>query len=182
MSPRTPFPTRLLLLSLWGASHAAHAETPPGLAGPAQGFGVGLVAGDPSGLSIAYRPPSGPTYLQAAAGWSFSDDRLSLNGDWLWTITDLEIPGEPDHLFPVYVGLGGRLRLGTDEQINQDGRANSLGIRVPVGISYMPRPVGIDVYLELAPTLILLPETDVSFALGLGARLYPFRKVIKIKM
>jgi hypothetical protein len=163
-----PLTALLLLLT---TTTAAHAETPPGLAGPAQGFGVGLVVGD----------PSGPTYLQAAAGWNFGDDTLSLNGDWLWTFTSLSIPDEPDHAFPIYVGLGGRLRLGTDK-ILKEGRANSVGFRVPVGISYTPRPVGVDVYVEIAPTLVLLPETLVDVTFAFGARIYPFRKVVKIRM
>ena len=167
---------------LLGMLATAQAETPPGLEGPAQGIGIGLVAGDPSGLSVAYRPTSGPTYLQAAAGWSFTNETLSFNGDWLWQYTEFGVPNEPDHVFPLYVGLGARFRLGEDQRVSETGRANSLGIRVPVGISYTPKPLGLDVYFEVVPTLLLLPETSVGLAAGLGARLYPFRKVVKIRM
>ena len=182
MTAAAPRTAPLLLLAALLAPSAVHAAAPPALSAPAQGFGVGLVAGDPSGLSVAYRPPSSPAYLQAAAGWSFGDETLSLNGDWLWTFTELSIPDEPDHLFPIYAGIGGRLRLGRDSALKESGRSNSVGIRFPVGISYNPQVFSADVYVELAPTLVLLPETKVALGGAIGIRLYPFRKAIQIRM
>ncbi|MFT4976600.1 MAG: hypothetical protein ACI8S6_002505 [Myxococcota bacterium] len=166
---------------LLGASIAA-AAPPPALAGAARGIGLGLVAGDPSGLSVAYRPPDASSYLQLAAGWSISEERLSLNGDYLYTITTFASPDDPALTFPVYVGLGGRLRLGQDNAISEVSRANSLGLRIPAGIAFTPQTVAIDVYLEVAPTLVVLPETKIDLGFGIGIRAYPFRKVVQIRM
>lgn len=164
--------------------HHALAAPPPALQGPAEGLGIGLVAGSPSGLSLAYRP-GGDTYLQFAAGWSLDLDdddnnndvgRFHLNADYLYTITKLTIPEEPSLVFPFYVGLGARFRFRGDDQIddNDDGQDSSLGLRVPIGIGLTPANFSMDVFLELVPNLILFPETDFGFDAGIGARFYFF--------
>jgi len=171
-----------MITALLLSASIAAAAPPPALEGEARGIGLGLVAGDPSGLSLAYRPPDASAYLQAAAGWSVSDENLSFNVDYLYTVTTFASPDDPALTFPVYVGIGGRLRLGQDSAISEVSRANSVGARIPVGIAFTPQNVAIDVYLEAVPTLIVLPETKIKVGGGIGIRVYPFRRVVQIPM
>ena len=158
------------------------AAPPPALDGAPQGIGVGLVAGDPSGLSLAYRPPDSDAYLQAAAGWSLSDEKVSINLDYMYTIITFDSPDDPSLTFPVYVGAGARVRVGRDELISDFNRASSIGARIPVGVAFTPQNVAMDIYLELVPTLVILPETTITVGAGIGIRVYPFRKVVQIRM
>jgi hypothetical protein len=104
--------------------------------------------------------------IQAAAGWSLTEGRLNINADYLYDITRIETPDTPGVAWPVYVGAGARLRLGAE------GEGEGLGVRVPVGMRLEPEDLRLDVYLEVAPVLLLLPETTVTFDAGLGARFY----------
>jgi len=137
------------------------------------GFGIGVVAGEPSGLSLAYRPGD-QWMLQAAAAWSFPNNRLHLNLDYLYNITILDAPELGDVRFPVYVGIGARLRMGDDWDRNWDGDWDheGLGVRVPIGIALLPDRAPFDVFLEIAPALILIPATEGELDGGIGARFY----------
>lgn len=171
----------ITMVLLLGAVTAA-AAPPPALEGAAHGFGTGLVAGDPSGLSLSYRPPDADSYLQAAAGWSVSDETLSFNVDYLYTVAIFDSPDDPALTFPVYVGAGARARLGEDRAVEEVGRASSIGLRVPLGIAFTPQTVSLDVFVEVVPTLVLLPETTITLGGSIGVRVYPFRKVVRIRM
>lgn len=153
---------------LWGLAATAHASDGP------YGFGIGVVAGDPSGLSFGYRPGD-EWMLQAAAGWSLVNDRLHLNVDYLYNITILQAPDAGGVSFPVYVGVGGRLRLGDDwdDDWDNDGWDDEgVGLRVPIGIAVLPDRAPFDVFLEIAPAIILIPETEGEVDGGIGARFY----------
>ena len=168
----------LLLPLLLSTRADAAVNQPPGLGGSAEGFGVGLFVGGPTGLALAWRP-GGPSYLQGVVGWSIPDERLALSGDYVWTITELTGAAEPNLVFPIYVGLGGRVRIdGDDDENDKKDRDNwngsYFGLRVPVGIAFTPRNTAIDVYFEIAPSINLLPDTDVDLDGGLGVRFYPF--------
>lgn len=171
-----------MLTALMLSASIAAAAPPPALAGGAEGLGLGLLLGNPSGLSLSYRPPDAASYLQASAGWNFQDETFSFNGDYLYTITTFASPDDPALTFPVYAGVGGRLRLGEDRAVSEVGRANSLGVRLPIGIAFTPQTVAIDVFLEVAPTLIVIPETKVRLEGGVGVRVYPFRRVVQVRM
>ena len=64
---------------------------------------------------------------------------------------------------PLYFGLGLKLGFGNDVHI---------GIRVPIGLNYMFDEVPIDIFVEVAPGLQLVPATAFDIDGGLGARYY----------
>jgi len=47
-----------------------------------------------------------------------------------------------------------------------------LGIRFPVGVAYLFDDAPVDLFLEVAPTLDLVPGTYLDFDAGLGVRYY----------
>lgn len=178
-------PLLLALLLLVGGSRPAAAAPgeigvtrhPTGLEGVPEGFGIGLQVGEPSGLALALRRDE-VTNLQAAVAWSFSDARLHVNADYTRALFVFETEDAPNVRFPFYVGLGGRVRVSGDNGGSSnnnrrgDDEGSSIGARVPIGITVLPREQRVDVYLEGAPVLLVLPEADVGWDAALGVRFY----------
>lgn len=130
-------------------------------------FGLGLIAGDPSGLSLKYWKGS-TNAIQGSLAWSFLENGyLRANADYLWHEYDL-IKVEKGSL-PLYYGPGvtrwaGRIR---------DGRSGAnIGVRGVCGLEYIFKDAPFDIFLELAPTLDLAPSTGLWLQGGLGARHY----------
>jgi hypothetical protein len=139
------------------------------------GFGIGVIVGEPTGLS-AKKWLSDTTAIDAAAAWSFSDfNSFQIHVDYLWHNYDLiktkELPGQ----ISVYYGVGGRIKL----KGSNDGKGNEtkdedarLGVRVPVGLSYTFKENPVELFAEVVPLLDVVPETKLGIGAGIGARYY----------
>lgn len=137
-------------------------------------IGVGLILGEPTGLSAKYWL-SDAHAIDAAAAWSFDEnDAFQLHGDYLWHRYEWLMPKNIRGTLPVYFGIGARLKLqdegGPGDRHNQD--ENIFGIRVPLGVNYLPYNGPFDLFAELVPILNLAPDSDLAFSAALGARLY----------
>jgi len=125
-----------------------------------QKFGLGVIAGEPSGIS-AKMYLSQNDAVDAAASWSFIKDTIYLHADYV-----RHFPGAIDkdfQDFTLYAGLGGLIEL--DD-------SSALGVRIPVGINYFFPTLPIELFVEVGPALLLIPETDFTFTGGIGARFY----------
>lgn len=129
------------------------------------GFGMGIILGEPTGLS-AKLWTSGDNAFDLAAAWSFrnyhnnhNDGSILLQADYVWHFFNAISVSKGK--LPVYVGIGGRVVLADDP---------SFGVRIPVGIDYLFADAPIDVFLELVPILDLSPETDFGVGGGIGIR------------
>lgn len=142
----------MFLLAAAALSTNAHAQA-------RQGFGLGLVAGEPSGLTVAWAA-SEQRAFQSHLSWSVVNDRMRVSADYLQTVAVLDTSGPR---LPVYVGLGGVVSVGEPAW---------LGARIPLGVALIPRQVPIEPFLELAPTVYVFPDTDVDLEGALGARIY----------
>ncbi|MFO8064101.1 MAG: hypothetical protein ACQETQ_05035 [Spirochaetota bacterium] len=139
----------LSVLSLGGAF--AETET----------FGLGVLLGEPTGISAKLRLDD-TSALDAAAAWSFiGQGAFYFHADYLFHFNDvLHVhPGE----LPVYVGIGGKVLLKDDPR---------LGARIPVGLAYEFADAPLDVFFEIAPGVGIFPETDIDFGGGIGMRYY----------
>lgn len=126
-----------------------------------EGFGIGIILGEPTGLS-AKKFVSSSTAFDAAAAWSFRHEAaLHLHADYLFHNYSL-IAVEQGRL-PLYYGIGGRIKLADDPLV---------GVRIPVGLSYEFADAPVDIFLELVPLLDLVPETDFDFNGAIGVRFY----------
>ncbi len=127
-----------------------------------EGYGLGLVLGEPTGISFKTWT-SQQNAIDAALAWSFAgpEEVLHIHGDYLWHFYDL-IEVEEGQL-PLYVGAGGRLQF-YDEV--------GLGFRIPLGITYLFEDVPIDIFLEVVPILNLIPATEFDLDAGIGVRYY----------
>lgn len=159
-----------LLLGAAGAQGLEVGERPevkPLLPGEPTGFGAGVVLGEPSGLALSQRLGT-VGLIQAGAGYDFSDQRLHISADYVQNYAILESDSTPYMRYALSVGVGGRLLVDSGTNFNE-----GLGVRFPVGFTLLPRESALDVYIELAPTLLLIPSIDAIVEGGLGVRVYP---------
>ena len=126
-----------------------------------RGFGLGIVIGEPTGLS-AKLWTSSSNALDFAAAWSFKGDgHLLLQADYVWHSFDL-IRVSSGRL-PLYYGIGGRVIFADDPLV---------GVRIPVGLNYQFATAPIDIFVEIVPILDLIPSTDFDLGGGLGVRFW----------
>ena len=130
------------------------------------GLGIGIMVGEPSGLS-AKKWLNSNNAIDAGIGWSFSENGSThLHADYLYHNYDLIKIS--DSKIPLYFGIGGRFKFKNDEK----SVGNSIGVRVPVGLSYMVSSAPFDIFAEIVPILDLSPDTRFSFNSALGVRYY----------
>jgi hypothetical protein len=122
-------------------------------------FGLGMQLGEPTGLNAKLW--TGQTNaVDFGLAWSFEGrDEMVMQVDYVWHSFDV-FPVSSGEL-PLYFGIGGRAIL-RDEPI--------LGARIPVGITYMFETFPLDVFVEIAPILNLMPSTEFDLGGGFGAR------------
>ena len=106
--------------------------------------------------------------MDLAAAWSFSNaDAFLIHADYLWYKKNLfPIDREPIDL---YFGVGGRLLT------HGDGRHRNstvFGPRFPVGLRHMFHNPPLEIFLEIALVLNLIPDTDADGNVGIGARFF----------
>lgn len=173
MTPRCPCPTRApwLLLALlcalfWTAP--ARAAAPIGLAKEPRGFGLGVILGEPTGLCAAWRGSGDSTYDMAVA-WSVPDHKVHFHADYLHQLVSFRDPASPAVEFPVYVGVGPRVRLGDEFQ---DGSSSILALRLPVGLAIQGGKVPVEGFVEAVPVLVLYSDTRLDFDAAIGVRVY----------
>lgn len=129
-------------------------------------FGLGVMIGEPTGIS-AKLWTSNSNAFDFGLGWSVigrgtnSSNRVYLHADYLWHAWNVIHSTER---FPLYYGIGGRLRSG--------GNEGSIAVRGVVGLAWMPRQTPIDIFLEVAPSFQLTPSTGIVVDAALGARYY----------
>ncbi len=127
------------------------------------GFGAGVILGEPTGLTVKHWV-SDITAFDAAAGWSFEGrTSLHLHANYLFHDFDM-IPVEKGHL-PVYAGLGARFK-------GREGRSDRLGVRVPVGLAYHVEEIPLEVFGEVVPILDLTPDSRFSLNAAIGVRYF----------
>ena len=125
------------------------------------GVGLGLIVGEPTGVSFKYWTGS-TTAIDAALAWSFIDGgAFHIHGDYLFH--NMRLISVPEGLLPFYYGIGARIKTANNTK---------LGVRVPLGLAYLFQSAPIDIFLEIVPILDLTPKTDFAINAALGARYY----------
>jgi hypothetical protein len=126
------------------------------------GLGLGIVIGEPTGLSFKQWMTSG-TALDAAAAWSFEKEgAFHVHVDYL-----VHQPGlaEADvGRVLLYAGIGGRVKAEEDD--------SRIGVRIPLGVDYVLAGPPLDVFFEVAPVLDVAPKTAFRINGGIGVRYY----------
>jgi opacity protein-like surface antigen len=141
---------------LLAAAMAAAVFVPASAEAQVSGFGVGLVVGEPTGLTA--RGQYGSNSYQSHVAWSFKDEgNLSISLDYLRSLENAEN-------IPLYLGLGLGTSFASDFGLNA---------RVPVGVSITLNSAPVEIFGEFAPGLAILPEINFYWGLAAGGRYYP---------
>ena len=128
-----------------------------------KGFGLGVILGEPSGISGKLWNGKN-TAIDGAIAWSLGQkDAFHLHGDHLFHDFGL-LPVEKG-LLALFYGIGGRLRFEEDHDTR-------IALRIPVGLSYLFAGAPLDLFLELVPILELIPGTEFDMDAGIGIRYY----------
>ncbi|MFO7651548.1 MAG: hypothetical protein R6X13_09455 [bacterium] len=111
------------------------------------GFGLGLMGGNPSGLSAkVWTSPR--VAIDAGLGYSLWYGRaLHFHGDVLWHTNSL-MQSSADGYLPLYIGVGARVVMADDN----DYPDMRIGLRVPFGLEYVFNSVPIGLFVEVVPT------------------------------
>ena len=133
-------------------------------AAPKQGLGVGIIVGEPTGISL--KKWTDDTHaIDGAVAISLSDsDAFQLHADYLiHNFSSLSTP-EMKGATPWYYGLGARLR-------SRNGDTH-FGVRVPLGVNYLFADSPLDFFAEVAPVLDIAPKAALDLNGAIGLRFY----------
>lgn len=135
------------------------------------GFGLGVIVGEPTGISFKSRM-SARSAVDGAAAWSVSDENaFQFHMDYLLHNYDLFTVEGIEGRLPFYFGVGGRVKFHDDSSAGDDGDT-VVGVRLPLGINYLAAGPPLDFFFEIVPTMDLVPDTDFELNAGLGMRFY----------
>jgi hypothetical protein len=125
-------------------------------------YGLGIIVGEPTGLSGKLKL-SEVNSFDGAIGWSFNKySAFHLHADYLFNVVKL------GYDFPLYVGVGGRIKLSSGDK----GDDSRLGIRIPIGVVYQPASKPFDIFFETVPILDLVPSSEFNWNAAAGVRYY----------
>lgn len=141
----------VLLAVLWSAPARAESGA----------FGLGLILGQPTGITGAYEL-SDRTAIDAALGLALFDDRdFYVHVEFLWYLPTL-LGGDGVEL-SAYLGIGGFFVTHNDPVI---------GARAPFGLSLDFSAAPLQIFLEASVLLAVVPDFDGDVRGALGFRYY----------
>jgi hypothetical protein len=137
-----------------------------------EGVGLGVIVGEPTGFSLK-KWLNDRDAIDAAAAWSFSEnDSFQLHADYLRHKHELlKAPTLPGELL-VYFGAGARIIFKESNGRGEDDDDTFVGIRIPLGITYLFVETPVDIFAEIVPILDIAPETDLDINAAIGIRYY----------
>lgn len=144
------------LFAVFLMTSAAHAED----------FAVGVILGDPSGLSAKMKYDAGHSLDGALAYSSGKHSGMQFHVDYLWDRA--RSWGTTQGPLDMYYGLGGRLISYNDDR---DKSQISIGPRGSIGLSFNVHNPNIELFGELAMVLDVAPSISADLDAGVGARI-----------
>jgi len=155
-------PVKYLLTALFILMGISESNAQP------RNLGIGLIIGEPTGLSLKlWRSPT--KAIAMGLGWSVFDNqndpqttRIHLHMDFLRHSYNRISSQER---LPVYYGIGGRFIGGSETQ-------SSLALRGVLGIAWEPASTPLDLFLEIAPSLQVVPSSHFNLDAALGIRYF----------
>jgi hypothetical protein len=169
---RSVLTTAATALGLWLVVSAASPRAARAEGGP---FGLGLILGSPTGVSMKYYLGESGQAIDAAIGGAFSKSGLHVHVDYLWH--PFMLVQEAAFNLPLHAGVGVRL---LDHDRGKDGDDDlHAGLRLPVGLTFDFKEVPLDVFLEVALILDFHGEHGIDddqlgldINAGVGVRYY----------
>jgi hypothetical protein len=126
------------------------------------GSGVGIIIGEPTGLSGKFWT-SEKNAVDIGVAWSFvHEGSFHLHADYLWHSFNVFKTNQP---IALYYGVGGRMKASRYH-------GGNLGFRGTIGLDYFVAEAPFDIFIEAAPIMDLTPSTELEFNGGLGFRYF----------
>jgi hypothetical protein len=170
------------LAALIGAALASPAPAHATEVGTARRFGLGFALGSPTSIVGKYFLDQRNAIDFGVGFWRYGRNcdggpppgrrcdnfgYLGLAADYLWQ----EPLATGSAKLDWHIGAGGRLWVGDDQYYNDNNVA--LAARMPVGLDLtFDRPNFLEVFLELAPVLFIVPGVDFDIEAFVGVRFY----------
>lgn len=132
------------------------------------GTGIGIIVGEPTGLSLKSWL-SAKSAITVGAAWSFRNDgSLLLWADY--TLHSFNITGASSpRSLAFYYGIGGKVGF-VDR--NDNDNETVIGARVPLGLMLPIGDAPVEIFLEVVPTVDLSPDTDFGVNGGIGVHFF----------
>ena len=132
-------------------------------------FGLGLILGDPSGISA--KISTGPVNsVNLVLGYDLNphyygccrdNGQFYMGGDYVWY--NYELIHVTKGRLPLYYGPG----------VNATFASNSaVGIRGVVGLEYQFAGAPFDLFIEIGPGIRVIPNTEGNMEAGFGSRFF----------
>jgi hypothetical protein len=177
------FVSSLFAINSFAATESSIYKGRPNSASNGGDFGLGLMLGEPTGLTGKYWL-SETSAIDAGFAYSFGNYTTVL-ADYLWHFPGAFASAGPSgNEFVPFVGIGGVLFIsgnswnGTYRDSNapffvgSSGNSAAFGARIPLGIEFLPKAAPIGIFAEIDPGIGLLPSTFGFFGGEVGARFY----------
>ncbi len=127
---------------------------------------IGFILGSPTGLSYK-RDLGNNKSIDAALAYSLRDqESLVVHSTYLFE-KEYQFDIEKVATLFAYFGVGLRLAIIDEGKHNDD---ISMGFRFPLGLTYDLNSPNIQIFSELSAVTNFIPDTDIDFDLGIGAR------------
>jgi hypothetical protein len=125
------------------------------------GFGLGIILGEPTGVSFKSWVGRREA-IDVAVAWSFDGEgAIHIHADYLFHNFRLFRIEKGDLV--LYYGIGVRVKTVHRTQV---------GIRIPLGLSYLFERDPIEIFFELGPIMNVTPKTLFRMTTGVGVRYY----------
>ncbi len=149
---------KLRIMAFVAIALAVAAESRPAQARPQSDFGLGIILGRPSGVTMEFGLAANQSIDLAIGIDTFRGDHFYVHGNYLFYLSPV-IQGQAD-LSP-YLGAG----------IFFSGGPRG-GIRAPFGFSLDFQAAPLKLFIEVAPHLRLVDEVDLDFGVAGGFRYF----------
>jgi hypothetical protein len=126
------------------------------------GFGLGVIVGEPTGLSWKIWTGHNTAFAGAAA-WSLGE-RATFHPHVDYLFHNENLFKVSKGRLPFYYGLGIRFLFREGE--------DKVGVRFPLGLEYLLVSPSLGIFFELVPVLDLSPKTIVDLNGAIGVRYY----------
>ncbi len=140
-----------------------------------KGLGVGLVVGEPTGITVK-NWLTGSSAIVVSGAYSFGGSgELRIQADYLlhnFKLLGELVPRSARRRFSVYYGIGARMRIQdiTSGKVFDDDV--DLGIRFPLGLDYRFIEAPLGVFVEIVPVLDVSPDSRLLWRSAFGVRYY----------
>lgn len=124
-------------------------------------FGIGVMFGEPTGISIKNWTGES-TAFDLGAAWSLSgrNEAIHMHADFLFHSWFSDIDRGK---LAFYYGIGGRVIFADDP---------TAGVRIPLGLNYVFETIPFDLFVEAVPIFDIAPDTEFAGNGAFGIRYY----------